>query len=103
MPRILLLLATTSYKAEDFIEAAGRLGVDVVVGSDHRQAAAELVPGAALELDFNDLETGTRKILEFAAELIASLHRLVPSGLSIRRPVGEVEKVSTVREIASGS
>ena len=68
MPRILLLLATTSYKAEDFIEAAGRLGVDVVVGSDHRQAAAELVPGAALELDFNELEAGTRKILEFAAE-----------------------------------
>lgn len=68
MPRILLLLATTSYKAEDFIEAAGRLGVDVAVGSDHRQAVAELVPGAALELDFNDLEAGTRDIVEFAAE-----------------------------------
>ena len=68
MSRILLLLATTSYRAEDFIEAARELGVDVAVGSDHRHTVAELVPGASLELDFNDLDESVRRIVEFAAE-----------------------------------
>lgn len=40
MPRILLLLPTASYRASDFVTAAARLGVDVVVGSEHRQALA---------------------------------------------------------------
>ncbi len=40
MPRILLLLPTASYRAADFVTAAARLGVDVVVGSEHRQALA---------------------------------------------------------------
>lgn len=66
MPRILLLLATTTYRAEDFLEAAQRLGVDVVVGSDQRQALADLVPDSTLELDFNDLSASTRKVVELA-------------------------------------
>jgi biotin carboxylase len=40
VPRILLLLPTASYRAADFLTAAARLGVDVVVGSEHRQALA---------------------------------------------------------------
>ena len=40
MPRILLLLPTGTYRAADFVTAAARLGVDVVVGSEHRQALA---------------------------------------------------------------
>lgn len=40
MPRILLLLPTATYRAADFVTAAARLGVDVVVGSEHRQALA---------------------------------------------------------------
>ncbi|MEE8520537.1 MAG: ATP-grasp domain-containing protein [Gemmatimonadota bacterium] len=67
MPRILLLLATTTYRAEDFLEAAQRLGVDVVVGSDQRQALADLVPDSTLELDFNDLSASTRKVVELAS------------------------------------
>jgi biotin carboxylase len=35
-----LLLPTTTYRAADFVTAAARLGVDVVVGSEHRQALA---------------------------------------------------------------
>ncbi len=66
MPRILLILATTTYRAEDFLQAAGQLGIDVVVGSDERQALSDLVPGSTLELDFNDLAEGTRTIVEFA-------------------------------------
>ena len=37
-----MLLPTTTYRASDFIAAAGRLGVDVVVGSEHRQALADV-------------------------------------------------------------
>jgi len=40
VPRILLLLPTATYRAADFVTAAARLGVDVVVGSEHRQALA---------------------------------------------------------------
>lgn len=68
MPRVLLLLATTSYRATDFVEAAGELGIQVVVGSDHRQALADLVPGAALELDFADLRHSADRILHFDRE-----------------------------------
>jgi biotin carboxylase len=35
-----LLLPTTTYRTADFVTAAARLGVDVVVGSEHRQALA---------------------------------------------------------------
>jgi biotin carboxylase len=34
MPRVLLLLPTSTYRAPDFVRAAARLGVEVVVGSD---------------------------------------------------------------------
>ncbi|CAN5755833.1 hypothetical protein BH24ACT5_BH24ACT5_21230 [soil metagenome] len=40
VPRILLLLPTATYRAAGFVAAAARLGVDVVVGSEHRQALA---------------------------------------------------------------
>jgi biotin carboxylase len=40
VPRILLLLPTATYRAADFVTTAARLGVDVVVGSEHRQALA---------------------------------------------------------------
>ena len=66
MPRILLLLATTTYKAPDFIAAASELGVDVIVGSNQKQALADLVPDSTLEVDFNDLRAGTSKIVELA-------------------------------------
>ncbi len=34
MPRVLLLLPTSTYRATDYLEAARRLGVEVVVGSE---------------------------------------------------------------------
>ena len=38
MPRVLLILPSATYRAPDFLDAARRLGVEVVVASDHRQA-----------------------------------------------------------------
>ena len=40
MARVLLLLPTETYRAKDFLDAARRLDVDVVVGSPRRQAMA---------------------------------------------------------------
>jgi biotin carboxylase len=40
VPRVALLLPAASYRAPDFVEAARRLGVEVVVASDERQTWA---------------------------------------------------------------
>ena len=50
MPRLLLLLPTRTYRAHDFMEAAGRLGVEVAVGSEREQALAALSPEKHLVL-----------------------------------------------------
>ena len=56
MSRILLLLPTTTYRARDLLSAASRLGVDVIVGSDRRQALEQHSGGATVTLDFADVE-----------------------------------------------
>ncbi|MHB1711999.1 MAG: ATP-grasp domain-containing protein [Acidimicrobiales bacterium] len=70
MPRILLLLPTSTYRAADFIAAAARLGVDVVVGSEHRQAMATAMGDRALVVP---LSAPAR-----AVEAISALHRRTP-------------------------
>jgi biotin carboxylase len=65
-PRVLLLMPTTTYRAEDFIEAAGKLGVDVVVGSEQRQTLEQAVPSAMLTLNFEDLPSAAAEIARFA-------------------------------------
>jgi len=52
MPRLLLLMTTTTYRASAFLDAARRLQVTVVVGSDQPQALEALTPGSTLSLDF---------------------------------------------------
>jgi biotin carboxylase len=66
MPRLLLLMATTTYKAQSFLDAAARMGVDVVVGTDRRQVLAGLNPAGNLTLDFQRLPDATRDIAAFA-------------------------------------
>jgi len=68
LPRVLLLFARTSYRAEAFLEAARRLGVDVTVGSNHRQALADFAPGATLTLGFRDVARSSATIVRFAAD-----------------------------------
>ena len=68
MPRLMLLLPTRTYRAHDFMEAADRLGVDVVVGSERKQALADQVPGRLVVLDFRDNEKSTQAILEFSQD-----------------------------------
>ena len=50
--RILILLPTHSYKAEDFMRAARALELEVVIGTDRKQALDAAAPGGVLALDF---------------------------------------------------
>jgi biotin carboxylase len=67
-PRVLLLMATRTYRAKAFLEAARRLGVAVVVGSERRQALARQAPNTTLALDLRHPERAARQIAAFAAE-----------------------------------
>ena len=67
-PRVLLLLPTTTYRAHDFIAAAGRLGAETVVGSEKKQALQELQPARGLTLTLGDPATAADRIARFAAK-----------------------------------
>ncbi|MCZ7530300.1 MAG: ATP-grasp domain-containing protein [Acidimicrobiia bacterium] len=50
MPRVLLLLPTTTYRARDFLDAADSLDIEIVIGSDGRQTLEDLMGQRALVL-----------------------------------------------------
>ena len=66
MLRLLLLMTTTTYRAAAFLDAARRLQVTVVVGSDQPQALEALTPGSTLTLDFCHPEESAHTITAFA-------------------------------------
>jgi biotin carboxylase len=66
MTRVLLLIPSRTYRAHDFMAAAARLGVEVVVGSEHRPALAGLMEGRHLRLDFEDVGVSAGRIVAFA-------------------------------------
>ena len=68
MKRLLLLLPTKSYRAHDFLRAAERLGIGLVIGCERRQALEAEVPGGTLQLDLDDLATAENKIIAFAQQ-----------------------------------
>lgn len=62
MPRVLLLMPTSTYHAADFVSAADRLGVDVTVGADEVQALQARTPGSSITLDFDDVDAAVAAI-----------------------------------------
>ena len=68
--RVLLLVTSSSYRAEDFLSAAERVGVAVTVASDHEQAFAGVAPAASLFVDFSESDR--------AVSTVAKLHREHP-------------------------
>ena len=68
MPRILLLMATRTYRARAFMRAARRLHARVVVGSERRQALASARPGTTVALDFGRPDRAVDQIVAFAQE-----------------------------------
>ena len=65
--RVLLLLPSGTYKAPDFLDAAGRLGVDVVVASETEQTLADAMGDRALVVDLSDPPASAAKITALAA------------------------------------
>ena len=63
--RVLLLLPTRTYRATDFLEAASKLDVEVVVASEEAATTADLSPRHTLVLDFSAPTVATQAILEF--------------------------------------
>jgi biotin carboxylase len=69
MPRVLLLLPTTTYRAHDFLEAAARLHFDVTVGTEEASALEGVNPAGLLTLDFRDPAACARRVEEFARDV----------------------------------
>ncbi len=68
MTRLLLLIPTTSYRTHDFMEAAHRLGIEVVLGSDQRQVLEDISGGDTITIDFENSERGAEQILGYAKD-----------------------------------
>lgn len=66
MTRVMLLIPTASYRAPDFMSAAGKLGLDVVVASDIEQPLADMYPGRWLTLPYRDAERGAAAVARYA-------------------------------------
>ncbi len=66
-PRVLLLLPTSTYRSGDFLDAASRIGADVVVASEEASAVTPVNPGGLWTLDLRDPEAAARRALELSA------------------------------------
>ena len=66
MRRLLLLIPTTTYRTEDFLEAASKLGVEVVVASERPSTLEAHAPDTLLTLDFARPSSAARAAAEFA-------------------------------------
>jgi biotin carboxylase len=67
MNRVLLLTTPNTYRAQAFLAAAARLGVEVVIATDMQAELAESW-GQQLGLDFQRIEQAVAAIVAFAAE-----------------------------------
>jgi biotin carboxylase len=66
MDRLLLLLPTTTYRTQDFLDAARTLGVDVVCASEKPSTLEAHVPDHLLTLDFSDPDGAAARVVDFA-------------------------------------
>jgi biotin carboxylase len=66
MSRVLLILPTATYRAPDFLDAAAKLGVEVVVGSEHRQAMSDSMGDRSVTLSLSQPELAAEQIEQLA-------------------------------------
>ena len=64
MPRVLLLLPTTTYRTKAFMDAALKIGVNIVAATEQPSTLAAQNPEGLLTLDFFDPEQSARKTSE---------------------------------------
>jgi biotin carboxylase len=65
--RVLLLLPTATYRATDFVRAAGALGVEVVVGSEEAQTLAGSMGDRAVVVPLDDCRAAVAAIVALHA------------------------------------
>jgi len=68
MTRILLLLPTRTYRTADFLAAADRLGLDVVVGAERRNVLESVAGAGTLRVPLDDPERGAATIERYARD-----------------------------------
>ena len=83
MARLLLLIPTTSYRVGDFLKAAARVDVDVVVASDQPPVLAQYAAGRTVTVDFTDLRAGTGQVTAFAGDYPLSAILGVDDGTTV--------------------
>ena len=66
MPRALLLLPSATYRASDFLRAARRLGVEVIVASERRQAMSRSLADRAVVVPLRQPERAAEAIVRLA-------------------------------------
>ena len=66
MSRVMLLIPTASYRTPDFMAAAAKMGLDVIVASDIDQPLADMYPGRWLTLPYHDVELGAQIVARYA-------------------------------------
>ena len=66
MPRLLLLLPTTTYRAEAFLEAARLVQVSVTIGIERVPEGLPVAPGDILLLDVRHPQVAAQTVAEFA-------------------------------------
>jgi biotin carboxylase len=64
--RLLLLLPTSTYRTEDFVDAATTLGVDLVCASEKPSTFESSVPDHLLTVDFTDPASAAETAAKFA-------------------------------------
>jgi biotin carboxylase len=64
---LLLLLPTTTYRTEAFVEAAAKLGVELVCASERPSTFEALAPDSLVTLDFGDPDASAETIARLAA------------------------------------
>lgn len=67
MPRVLLLLPTTTYRTKAYLDAARKVGVDVVAASEQASVLAARNPEGLLALDLYNPDEAARQAAEYAA------------------------------------
>jgi biotin carboxylase len=87
MDRLLLLLPTTTYRTEDFLDAARTLGVDVVCASEKPSTFEVHAPDHLLTVDFADPDAAAARVAELAG----------------RRPLNAVVGVDDLTTVAAAA
>jgi biotin carboxylase len=85
--RLLLLIPTSTYRTEDFVDAARRLDVDLVIASERPNMMAGEFPDSLLSLPLSDPDAAVEEMRRFAA----------------RRPLDAVVPVDDLTTVAAAA